>query len=84
MTANESPKPVTAYCRACGKPLTEDTLKMSQGTVYCEEHVPQQSAAAGQGPAASPYTAPAVANTGVSPGLAFLLGLARDWRSCWD
>ncbi|MBI5282294.1 MAG: hypothetical protein HY858_11480 [Candidatus Solibacter usitatus] len=75
MTANESPKPVTAYCRACGKPLTEETVKMSQGTVYCEEHLPQQPSPEGHAPAAPPYTAPTVANPGVSPGLAFLLGM---------
>jgi len=69
--ASENPKPVTAYCRTCGKPLTEDTVKVAQGTVYCEDHVPQQAGAQ----AASPYTAPAVPNPGVSPGLAFLLGL---------
>jgi TM2 domain-containing membrane protein YozV len=38
------------------------------GTVYCEEHLPQSASA-------SPYTAQAVPNPGVSPGLAFLLGL---------
>ena len=70
-TANETPKPVTAYCRACGKPLTEETVRVAQGTVYCEEHVPAQAGAA----AASPYAAAAMANPGVSPGLAFLLGL---------
>jgi len=65
-----TPKPVTAYCRACGKALTEDTVRVAMGTVFCEEHVPQT--------ASSPYTAtaaPAIANPGVSPGLAFLLGL---------
>ena len=70
-TASESPKPVTAYCRACGKPLTEDTVRIALGTVYCEEHLPRQA----QAPASSPYTAPNLPNPGVSPGLAFLLGL---------
>ena len=75
MTASENAKPVTAYCRTCGKPLTEETLRMAQGTVFCEEHVP---AAAPPPPAApaSPYAAhTSVANPGVSPGLAFLLGM---------
>jgi TM2 domain-containing membrane protein YozV len=74
MTANESPKPVTAYCRTCGKPLTEDTVCVAQGTVFCAEHAPQ---AAPAGAPASPYAAPAahLASPGVSPGLAFLLGL---------
>ncbi len=72
MTAESvNPKPVTAYCRTCGKPLTEDTVKVAQGTVFCEDHIPQQSGAQ----ASSPYTASAAPNPGVSPGLAFLLGL---------
>lgn len=75
-TTSENAKPVTAYCRACGKPLTEDTVRVAQGTVYCDEHLPQQA----QAPASSPYTAsnlpPAgLPNPGVSPGLAFLLGM---------
>ena len=75
-TTSENAKPVTAYCRACGKPLTEDTVRVAQGTVYCDEHVPQQA----QAPASSPYTAAnlppsGLPNPGVSPGLAFLLGL---------
>jgi len=72
-TASENTKPVTAYCRSCGKPLTEDTVRMAQGTVYCEEHLPAQPQAGS--PAASPYTASNLPNPGVSPGLAFLLGL---------
>lgn len=70
-TASENTKPVTAYCRTCGKPLTEDTLRMAQGTVYCEEHLP----AAPPAPAAPVSAGHAVANPGVSPGLAFLLGM---------
>ncbi len=70
-TANETPKPVTAYCRVCGKPLTEETVRVAQGTVFCEDHAPQPGAPE----AASPYAAAAVPNPGVSPGLAFLLGL---------
>ena len=72
-TASENAKPVTAYCRSCGKPLTEDTVRMAQGTVYCDEHLPQQSQP--QAPAASPYTGSNLPNPKVSPGLAFLLGL---------
>jgi len=71
-TSQESPtpKPVTAYCRSCGKALTEDTVRVAMGTVFCEEHVPQTPS--------SPYNAavtPVPPNPGVSPGLAFLLGL---------
>ena len=72
-TASDNPKPVTAYCRTCGKPLTEDTVHIAEGTVFCAEHAPKEPEP--PRPAASPYTAPAVPNPGVSPGLAFLLGL---------
>lgn len=83
MTApSENAKPVTAYCRSCGKPLTEETAKMAHGTVYCEDHLPKdtQEQVPPQGQPANPYTSPygaarQVPNPGVSPGLAFLLGL---------
>src|SRR5512139_3548000 len=72
-TESENPKPVTAYCRICGKSLTEDTVRMAQGTVYCAEHLPvAKSTAAETAPA---YAASALPNPGVSPGLAFILGL---------
>jgi len=76
-TASENAKPVTAYCRACGKPLTEDTVRMAQGTVYCDEHLPQQAQApqSPQPATGSPYSSSNLPNPGVSPGLAFLLGL---------
>lgn len=80
-TASDDAKPVTAYCRACGKPLTEEMAHAVQGTVFCAEHAPGAAARPATGPATefeSPYTAPAgpaVANPGVSPGLAFVLGL---------
>lgn len=70
MTPSEQTKPVAAYCRVCGKGLTEDTVRVAQGTVYCEEHAPQQT-----GAQASPCAAPVIPNPGVSPGLAFLLGM---------
>lgn len=80
--------PVIAYCRACGKGLTEATQHLYQGTVYCSEHMPQtasQGAAAGAAAGANEWN-PASAATvppppagspieGTSPGLAFLLGL---------
>jgi len=68
-TATPTPKPITAYCRVCGKPLTEDEARPAQGTVFCAEHVP----AVGQATTARPTGAPS--NSGASPGLAFLLGL---------
>lgn len=75
-TANENPKPVTAYCRICGAALTEDTVRMAHGTVYCEEHLPATPPpAAGAAQGADPYAAASLPNPGVSPGLAFILGL---------
>jgi len=74
-TESENPKPVTAYCRICGKSLTEETVRLSQGTVYCEEHLPVAGAAPGPPQSAGPYPAASLPNPGVSPGLAFILGL---------
>jgi len=71
-TASENTKPVTAYCRVCGKALTEDTVRLAQGTVYCEDHVPAAEAPIEPPPPAGPA---AIANPAVSPGLAFVLGL---------
>lgn len=72
--ASEPPKPVTAYCRTCGKPLTEDTVRVAQGTVFCEEHAPKPQP---EQPVGSPYAShiATAANSGVSPGMAFLVGL---------
>ena len=70
-TANENPTPVTAYCRTCGKPLTEESTRVAHGTVFCDEHVPVDA----QAPPATPYSAKTIPNPGVSPGLAFLLGM---------
>lgn len=77
MTAtSENPKPITAYCRACGKALTEDTVRVAMGTVYCEEHVPRTAADAPAGATAPPAaSATVIPNPGVSPGLAFILGM---------
>jgi hypothetical protein len=77
-TTSENQKPVTAYCRACGKPLTEDTVRVAMGTVYCEEHLPQAAGGPSTAPAADAPIAgggPPLANPGISPGLAFLLGM---------
>ncbi len=85
----EQPK-IVGYCRACGKPLDQTSVRNSHGTIYCEEHIPmtnfnqQQTvppipnAGAHDSPYASPYTAPApppIVNHDASPGLAFVLGL---------
>src|SRR2546430_12949330 len=72
---------VVGYCRSCGKPLDETTMRTAQGTIFCEEHVPmEQSApvAAPESPYTSPYTSappPPLSNPDVSPGLAFGLGM---------
>jgi hypothetical protein len=87
----EEPTPdvpkIVGYCRACGKPLDELSVRNAHGTIYCEEHIPMQQqtvppisipAAAPESPYASPYTAavpPPIANHDASPGLAFILGL---------
>src|SRR5207245_2839751 len=69
--------PAVAYCRTCGRAVCEHCQRTAQGIVYCQEHVPP--VAADPAAAYSPYTAPVpsrlVADPGVSPGLAFLLGL---------
>jgi TM2 domain-containing membrane protein YozV len=65
---------VVGYCRACGKALDDTTVRTSQGTIYCAEHVPAEP----KTEPPSPYlaaTPPPVPNLEVSPGLAFLLGL---------
>jgi len=81
--SEETPK-IVGYCRACGKPLDESTVRTSHGTIYCEDHIPMQQPQtvppipAAESPYASPYTAPvppSVANHDASPGLAFVLGL---------
>jgi Domain of unknown function (DUF5668) len=82
--ANHSDTAAVAYCRACGKALCPACERTIQGTVFCEEHAAQTagtSTNAGTAPpyASSPYIAPAQSvfapNLGVSPGLAFILGL---------
>ncbi len=66
--------PAAAFCRTCGKPLCDACKRAAQGSVYCEEHVPAQTAAAA--PRVAPvYAPPPVADPSVSPGLAFTLGL---------
>lgn len=87
--ANHPEVPAIGYCRECGKPLCEACRREAGGTLYCDEHAPVVAGAPvpppPSQPAASPYTAPdpspyatpprpAISNSGVSPGLAFLLG----------
>ncbi len=54
-----------AFCRTCGRPLCQACQRSVQGTVVCEEHMPQ--------PVVPPPPAPMA--SGTSPGLAFVLGL---------
>ena len=62
------------YCRICGRPLAQNEVRTVGGVIYCAEHAP-----AANPPAASPpspwETGIPPAETDVSPGLAFLLGL---------
>lgn len=75
--------PAAAFCRTCGKALCPACERPAQGTVFCAEHVPVAAAPPPPGaPGYSPYTAPVgaplpphAAESGSSPGLAFLLGL---------
>ena len=82
-----STSPVTAFCRACGKGLSPNDVRMYQGTVYCAEHLPVTASTSGSGggysqsdwtpgsAATVPPPPPPGAAAGVSPGLAFVLGL---------
>lgn len=77
-----------AFCRQCGKALTEEE-KAVPSTIYCTEcaatqptvEIPAQTVHPPPGPAGSRPIAPAgasspaAADNGISPGLAFLLGL---------
>jgi len=74
---------IIGYCRACGKPLDQETARNASGTIYCAEHVPvelppQNAFASAPPPLPSanyPRVAPANMNgTHNSPPLAFVLG----------
>jgi hypothetical protein len=69
----------TAFCRTCGKALCAACQQPAGGTIFCLEHQPVPPAAPAPPPAwTGPRPAPAgvpVQDAGVSPGLAFLLGL---------
>jgi hypothetical protein len=48
-----------AFCRECGKALCETCRRQSDGTIYCEEHVPAAGwSAAPPPPPPPPYAAP--------------------------
>lgn len=83
MSADTQPDlKIAGYCRVCGKALTEATVRSAQGTIYCEDHVPQEPTASSSypgytPPVDSPYTRPAPPPIpdSASPGAAFVLGL---------
>lgn len=65
--------PTIAYCRACGKALTEAEQRLAGGTIYCAEHAPAEPSEST--PWTAPQPKPAATTGDASPGLAFLLGL---------
>jgi hypothetical protein len=70
--------PATAFCRDCGRALCAACQYLSNGTIFCQEHVPVSSAHSASpdeaARASNPYRQP-VAPVKTSPGLAFVLGL---------
>ena len=68
---NHAEVAATAFCRNCGKALCQECQRSAEGTVFCVEHEPAPRLAPGS---ARPATPPAPVS-GVSPGLAFVLGL---------
>ena len=68
--------PSATYCRNCGKPLTEEE-KAIAGTTTCSSCLAARTAAGAAPPFSTPPTAPfpPPADSGISPGLAFFLGL---------
>jgi hypothetical protein len=69
---------IAGYCRTCGIGLDQANLRISNGVIYCAEHVPPDpSTGTSASPADSPYTSarqPYHVGEG-SPGAAFLLGM---------
>ncbi len=78
---------IIGYCRSCGRALEEASVRHAQGTIFCEEHVPQETSyqappphagAPYASPADSPYSGPVpppMPQQDVSPGLAAVLGM---------
>ncbi|HEY7304848.1 MAG TPA: DUF5668 domain-containing protein [Bryobacteraceae bacterium] len=74
----------TGFCRSCGRPLCALCQRPSEGTLYCQDHVPQEHVNTGyatnidpNAAASNPYGTPAQTAPPVrtSPGLAFVLGI---------
>ncbi len=60
-----------AFCRTCGRPLCKECQRPVQGTIVCEEHAPEPVIT----PTPVVVAPPRPPSSGVSPGLAFVLGL---------
>jgi hypothetical protein len=74
--ATEEQRPA-GFCRLCGKPLSAGEVRNIDGTIYCAEHMPGNTAPPPPPPASEwdVGAAPRTIDTSVSPGLAFVLGL---------
>jgi len=44
---NHTETPAIAYCRTCGKALCAECRRTAQGTIFCEEHLPESQGAPG-------------------------------------
>ena len=44
---NHTETPAIAYCRTCGKALCAECRRTAQGTIFCEEHLPETQSAPG-------------------------------------
>jgi len=72
-TATPDPKPITAYCRVCGKPLTEDEARPAQGRSSARNtfrpRAGNHSPANGRSPAPRQRIAGAGVPAGLIPGV---------------
>jgi Domain of unknown function (DUF5668) len=81
MTCYQHPETAAAaFCRTCGRPLCAQCQRASEGTIFCQEHVPMTyTTNPTVDQTANPYLQtppPPIPPTAVrtSPGLAFMLG----------
>src|ERR1700722_17966012 len=42
---NHTETPAIAYCRTCGKALCAECRRTAQGTIFCDEHLPEAKSA---------------------------------------
>ena len=75
--------PASAFCRTCGRALCPLCQRVSDGTVFCQDHVPvpfAESAQPGNTSSSNPYAQPraqtpySTVPVQTSPALAFILG----------